>query len=285
MLFTVKGICYKTVALTIGMTACWISYGGILLNTINDEAQDQLIKYLILSVSEIPALFIGYYLVESRLGRRWTGVLGLTICAFFTMIIALVPSSNLLLISVLSGFGKFGVSITFMTTYQHAGELYPTTLRSQGLGFNCSIASTVCILLPQLVYMVSNLVVDPNSIIIIIIVPTQLEQIRRMDSVVRDGLHQPGGGHRADHVARDTAPVCAADGRGGGRLWPQEWILFARRAEKDGARGGGRRGERRRRQCGGGHGHHGHLARWVGTAESRIINKSCNFIDFCNYNS
>lgn len=155
MLFTLKGICYKVIVVTIGLTSCWISYGGILLNTINDEATDQLINYLILSVSEIPALFIGCYLVESRLGRRWTNVLGLLVCALFTMLTAVVPTNQTQLIAVLSAFGKFGVSITFMTLYQHAGELYPTTLRSQGLGFNSSVASTICILLPQLVYLVS----------------------------------------------------------------------------------------------------------------------------------
>lgn len=155
-LFTRPGIRYKTVCITIGLSACFIGYGGILLNTINHEAENQLYSFFILSVSEIPALVIGFYLVLSRLGRRWTNVLGLSICSIFTMATIFIPSSNVTLISVVAAVGKFGVSMTFMTVYQHASELYPTTLRSQGMGVSSSIASIVSVFLPQLVYLVGK---------------------------------------------------------------------------------------------------------------------------------
>lgn len=149
------GLRSKTLAITFTFSACLVAYSGIYVNTINYEAQNQLNDYLLLSVSEIPALLIGWYLVNTRLGRRWTNVGGLVMCTLATLVPTLLQDhQSRAMISACTLLGKFGVSITFMVIYQHAGELYPTTLRSQGIGLSAAISSVVAIFVPQVVYLV-----------------------------------------------------------------------------------------------------------------------------------
>ncbi len=155
-LFFLKGLRGKTVIITFVFIACLIGYGGIAYNTINLEATSQLYNFLILSMVDIPALILFWYLLDTRLGRRWTDVFGLALCGFALIAPSFAPDRNSeTVLTVCTVIGKFGIAGVYMVVYQHASELFPTTLRNQGIGLCATISSLVGISVPQLVYMVS----------------------------------------------------------------------------------------------------------------------------------
>jgi len=104
---------------------------------------------------DIPSLFLFWYLLDTPVGRRWSSVLGLVICGAALVVPALVPGESATLNSVCTIVGKFGVAGTYMVMYQHSSELFPTTLRNQGIGICATISSIAGISVPQLVYIVS----------------------------------------------------------------------------------------------------------------------------------
>lgn len=156
-LFFLKGLRGKTIIITFVFIACLIGYGGISYNTINLEANSQLYNFLILSMVDIPALILFWYLLDTRLGRRWTDVFGLALCGCALIAPSFAPDPNSeTVLTVCTVIGKFGIAGVYMVVYQHASELFPTTLRNQGIGLCATISSLVGISVPQLVYMVMS---------------------------------------------------------------------------------------------------------------------------------
>ncbi|KAJ6215888.1 hypothetical protein RDWZM_010388 [Blomia tropicalis] len=154
-LFLMPGLRMKTFTLALTFIACLIGYGGIAYNTINLEAKNQLYNFFLLSMVDIPALLLFWYLVNTRFGRRWSNVLGLMICGVSLIIPTFTPVKYSIMVNLICTiFGKFGIAGVYMVIYQHASELFPTTLRNQGMGVCATISSLVGIALPQLIYMV-----------------------------------------------------------------------------------------------------------------------------------
>lgn len=157
-LFMMPGLRSKTLMITIVFIACIIGYGGIVNNTVNLEANNQLYNYLLLSFIDLPSLFICWKLINTRLGRRWTNVITMALCGFALILPGLIHREyDEYFYTGCTMVGKFGVAGTFMIIYQHSSELYPTTLRNQGLGITATIGSIGAILAPQIVYIVSVL--------------------------------------------------------------------------------------------------------------------------------
>nr|XP_027205182.1 organic cation transporter 1-like [Dermatophagoides pteronyssinus] len=152
-LFLMPGLRAKTLMITIVFLACIIGYGGINSNTVNLEANNQLYNYLLLSFIDLPSLFICWKLINTRLGRRWTNVITMAICSIALILPALIKRQyDEYFYTACTMIAKFGVAGTFMIIYQHSSELYPTTLRNQGLGITATIGSIGGILTPQIVY-------------------------------------------------------------------------------------------------------------------------------------
>ncbi|KAH9511701.1 Sugar transporter [Dermatophagoides farinae] len=152
-LILMPGLRSKTLIITIVFIACIIGYGGIIGNTVNMEANNQLYNYLLLSFIDLPSLFICWKLINTRLGRRWTNVITMGICGIALILPAIFNRQyDEYFYTGCTLVGKFGVAGTFMIIYQHSSELYPTTLRNQGLGLTATIGSIGAILTPQIVY-------------------------------------------------------------------------------------------------------------------------------------
>ncbi|KAF7494955.1 Organic cation transporter 1 [Sarcoptes scabiei] len=145
---------WKTFIITVVYSACIIGYGGLVVNTINLDAETQLFSFLLLSFVEIPSLFVGWRLIVSPLGRRWTTVFSLGICGLTLITPALFnPNGTREFFQIFSLIGKFFISITFMVIYQFASEIFPTTLRNQGIGLTTSIAAIGSVLPPYIAYL------------------------------------------------------------------------------------------------------------------------------------
>ncbi|XP_054165122.1 beta-alanine transporter-like [Oppia nitens] len=110
---------------------------GLSLNSLNFHA-NELLNYFLISLADIPALLLGWYLIESRLGRRWTNTFAMLLCGIALCIPILIDPSHKLLITVLSMIGKSGTAVSHMITYQQSAEIFPTTLRSAGMAICCT---------------------------------------------------------------------------------------------------------------------------------------------------
>lgn len=90
--------------ITLAYVADSMAYNAINQNTFTLEGS-QFLNYFILAVIEIPASVVGYYAMESRLGRRWTA------------------SSFILVYAVLQAFAVFIVSTTAKIVFSSIGRL------------------------------------------------------------------------------------------------------------------------------------------------------------------
>jgi len=90
------------------------------------------------SVSEVPATLIGAYLVD-KIGRRKTlsggYLLGGLACTFC---VVLAPGSDGQKYTAM--LGKFGITAAFSCIFVYAAELFPTVLRSAGMGMSSTAA-------------------------------------------------------------------------------------------------------------------------------------------------
>ncbi|KAI1294614.1 Organic cation transporter 1 [Halotydeus destructor] len=135
------------------MTFCWIimsiAYYGIAIHSINLHG-NQFLNFFFLSATEIPGYFMAWWLIETRLGRRWTTVAGTLVAGVFLCLPAFWPPSWKAMTLVTTIIAKLGITITAQVLYQQAAELYPTPVRQQGLSMGSSFSAMATIFLPYL---------------------------------------------------------------------------------------------------------------------------------------
>lgn len=116
--------------ITFGYIASSMTYNGLHLNTLS-LAGNQFLNFFLLTVIEIPACLVALYLMETRLGRRWSCSLTLTLSGS-CLLTAATFGHNPSMMMILSAIGKFLNALSFSILYQLAVEIYPTPLRNQG---------------------------------------------------------------------------------------------------------------------------------------------------------
>jgi OCT family organic cation transporter-like MFS transporter 4/5 len=143
-------------SITLMITFNWIAadaaYAGLHYNATNLSG-NEFLNFFLLAIVEVPSLFVGWYLMETKFGRRWTNTLCLMGCGVFLCIPAFLPHDWGTATTVLALFGKFWIAAAFMLLFQVAAELYPTPLRSQGMGTSSTISAFFMIFLPYLTYL------------------------------------------------------------------------------------------------------------------------------------
>lgn len=144
----------KFLLLTLSWIANFMAYFGLTLNFQNFHG-NSFINFFLLTIVKLPSAFVAWYLMDTRLGRRWSNCSALLLGGFCLSIPVILPSSWSYSTVLFSLIGKFATTISFNVMYQQAAELYPTLLRHQGIGLNSAIASFVYLGLPYLAHMVS----------------------------------------------------------------------------------------------------------------------------------
>ncbi|XP_070569258.1 organic cation transporter protein-like [Ptychodera flava] len=125
-------------------------YYGLSLNTSNLAGDDYLNAFISAAV-EIPAHAFGLYIVDTKLGRRWS-LCGTMIIGGLACILTLfAPSCEMEWIGItLAMIGKFCITCSFGVIYIFSAEMYPTPVRTSGVGV-CSMCARVGgILAPQI---------------------------------------------------------------------------------------------------------------------------------------
>ncbi|XP_042912363.1 organic cation transporter protein [Parasteatoda tepidariorum] len=134
------------------ITTCWMAnimaYYGLQIN-VSNLAGNEFINFFLLSLVEVPGYMVSWVFME-KFGRRWCSVVGFLLSGVACML----PSIDLPYMDVVcSMIGKFFAAGTFMATYQQSSELYPTVIRSLGMGMSSTIAMVATLIVPYLVYL------------------------------------------------------------------------------------------------------------------------------------
>lgn len=116
---------------TINWVAKVIAYFGITFNLFNFHG-NQFINFFLMSVVEFPSYLIGWWLMETRLGRRWSNSVFIILCGVCLCLPTAFPADWTVLVNGATFLAKFGAAASFIIVYQQAAELYPTALRNQG---------------------------------------------------------------------------------------------------------------------------------------------------------
>ncbi|GFS37740.1 organic cation transporter protein [Trichonephila inaurata madagascariensis] len=137
------------------VTFCWVAdmfaYYGLQINVPN-LGGNPFVNFFVLSAVEIPGLICSWYFMEKR-GRRWSSVSFLILTGSSCLLVAIVPEGIPYVAIVCSLIGKFGASAAFMAVYQQSSELYPTTIRSIGMGMSGTFAGVANIIVPYVVFL------------------------------------------------------------------------------------------------------------------------------------
>ncbi|XP_054169097.1 carcinine transporter-like [Oppia nitens] len=142
----------QTLILILLFVANVMAYAGLTLNSLNFHG-NELINYFFISLADIPALLLGWYLIESRLGRRWTNTSALMLCGITLCMPIFIDPSHKILITILSMIGKSGTAASYMIIFQQSAEVFPTTLRSEGMGICSTVSSFAGIGIPYISYL------------------------------------------------------------------------------------------------------------------------------------
>ena len=148
-IFRSPGLRKKFLILTLCWTANVCSYRGLTLNFENFHG-NEFINWLLLSVVEFPSNLLSWFLMETRLGRRWTNSIFMTLGGISLCLPLLIPDSAATAIIVVSLIGKFFCNISYNAVYQQTAELFPTPVRNQALSYVTAIAAGSNFALPYL---------------------------------------------------------------------------------------------------------------------------------------
>ncbi|XP_054162178.1 carcinine transporter-like [Oppia nitens] len=140
------------IIMSVNWMICSGIYYGIQMNVYNFSG-NEFINFFLLSVVEIPAYLVGWFSMETRLGRRWTFALFMLLCGLSLCVPAITPVEYPVVSTVMAMLGKFCVTLTFMIVYQQGAELYPTAIRNQGLGIGTMASMVANIIMPYVVFL------------------------------------------------------------------------------------------------------------------------------------
>ena len=146
---------------TINWMSCAAVYYGIHLNLYNFSG-NEFLNFFLLAIIELPAYLVGWYCVETRFGRRLSFSIASILCGLALCIPSIVPSSLWFVTNAMTLMGKFCTTIGFMIVYQQAAEIYPTSIRNQGMGVGSMASSVVGIAMPHLVFTVFSHINMPS---------------------------------------------------------------------------------------------------------------------------
>jgi len=120
-------------------------------------AGNQFMNFFAMSLVEIPGDLAAWYLMDTRLGRRWSNSAFLFFGALFFLLTLSVPPQFALIVTLLSLVGRMCMVASFVVIYQIAQETFPTPLRTRGIALAGAIAGIFNLATPYLSVLVSDI--------------------------------------------------------------------------------------------------------------------------------
>ena len=133
-LFRTKKLVIKSCIEIFGFFASGLLYYGVYLAA-NNLGGYKYRDYIIISVSELPVVFLSIYLCE-RYGRKKISMLSMLFACVALLALSFIPArGNLKIFRVVFGiFGKCFVGSNMDVMHTWATELYPTNVRGEAIG-------------------------------------------------------------------------------------------------------------------------------------------------------
>ncbi|XP_077984187.1 organic cation transporter protein-like [Glandiceps talaboti] len=151
-LFRLPNMRKKTLVLAFNWLANNLVYFGLGFSTSSLGGNDYVNAFISAAV-EVPAYGIAIFLLENpKLGRRRSLFLTMCLSGFGCISAGFVPPcSDLVWLRItLAMIGKFGISSSFGIVYVYGAELFPTPVRSVGVGLCSMLGYTGGIVAPQI---------------------------------------------------------------------------------------------------------------------------------------
>ncbi|XP_040604579.1 solute carrier family 22 member 21 [Mesocricetus auratus] len=139
-----------TMSIILWMTIS-VGYFGLSLDTPNLNGNIYLNCFLLAAV-EVPAYVLAWLLLQ-HMSRRYSMAGSLFLGGSVLLLLPLVPSELLYLSTTLVMVGKFGITSAYSMVYVYTAELYPTVVRSMGVGVSSTASRLGSILSPYFVYL------------------------------------------------------------------------------------------------------------------------------------
>ena len=150
-LFYTKELAMTTIIMGVSFFSITISFYGLLMSSGDLSKGSSVYKNFFYStIVELPAYLVTCY-VLGRFGRKRTNLLGMVVGCIACFLLSSIPDDDDAWSSVRLSIGVFGrcfITITFMSIVPWTIELYPTTIRSQAVGFGLSMGRFSTILSP-----------------------------------------------------------------------------------------------------------------------------------------
>lgn len=126
----------KTICMCFNWLVCGMCFFGV-AQYIGQIGGDIFMNVAISAVFELPGTILCMYTMK-KFGRKWTLICSNTVAGVCMVLIAFVPSAQVVLATV----ALVSMSISFPTVYLYAGELFPTVVRNIGVGTGKFYSST-----------------------------------------------------------------------------------------------------------------------------------------------
>ncbi|XP_035204413.1 organic cation transporter 1-like, partial [Stegodyphus dumicola] len=137
------------------ITFCWVAdimaYYGLQIN-VSNLGGNPFLNFFYLALVEVPGFIFSWFFMEWY-GRRWCSVSSLIVTGLACLVPVILSPDIPYVAVVASLIGKFGASASFMAVYQQSSELYPTTIRSIGMGMSGTFAGLANIVVPYVVFL------------------------------------------------------------------------------------------------------------------------------------
>lgn len=138
-LFRTPNMRVKTICICYNWFVCGLTFFGIAQYVGHAGGGDIFTNVAISAALQLPGNFLCMYTLK-RFGRKITLIYANCLAGFSMILIAFLPESLSSLIVTLASVGIVGMGISFSTVYVYAGELFPTVVRTVGVG----TASMIC---------------------------------------------------------------------------------------------------------------------------------------------
>uniref|UniRef100_A0A1B0BL47 Major facilitator superfamily (MFS) profile domain-containing protein n=1 Tax=Glossina palpalis gambiensis TaxID=67801 RepID=A0A1B0BL47_9MUSC len=118
------------------LNACMVLYGAA--EYISNLGGNIFINVFISGALGIPGCIVCIYMTK-YLGRRLSLILSNLVSAICFLVIGCITAFNNVIVMTFAIIGLFGATVTFPNLYLYAGEIFPTVVRTTGVGLCSSV--------------------------------------------------------------------------------------------------------------------------------------------------